>query len=51
MGTVPSHASAGSLAEIARGERWLADGDEVILRGRAGDVELAEVRGRIRPVI
>ena len=24
----------------ARGERWLADGDEVVLRGRAGDVEL-----------
>jgi fumarylacetoacetase len=39
----------GSLAEIGRGERWLADGDEVVLRGRAGDVELDEVSGRIAP--
>jgi fumarylacetoacetase len=39
----------GSLAELWRGERWLADGDEVVLRGRAGDVELGEVRGRVRP--
>ena len=37
----------GSLGEIGRGERWLADGDEVVLRGRCGDVELGEVRGRI----
>jgi fumarylacetoacetase len=37
----------GSLGEIARGERWLADDDEVVLRGRAGDVELGEVRGRV----
>ena len=37
----------GSLAEIARGERWLADGDEVVFRGRAGDVALGEVRGRV----
>src|SRR4051812_8058718 len=37
----------GSLGEIGRGERWLADGEEVVLRGRAGDVELGEVRGRI----
>ena len=37
----------GSLAELWRGERWLADGDEVVLRGRAGDVELGEVRGRV----
>ena len=39
----------GSLGEIARGERWLADGDEVVLRGRAGRVELGEVRGRVLP--
>jgi fumarylacetoacetase len=39
----------GSLGEIARGERWLAVGDEVVLRGRAGDVELGEVRGRVLP--
>jgi fumarylacetoacetase len=37
----------GSLAEIGRGERWLADGEEVVLRGRAGEVELGEVRGRV----
>ena len=37
----------GSLAELWHGERWLADGDEVVLRGRAGDVELGEVRGRV----
>ena len=37
----------GSLAELWRGERWLADGDEVVLRGRAGAVELGEVRGRV----
>jgi fumarylacetoacetase len=36
----------GSLGEIARGERWLADGEEVVLRGRIGeDGELGEVRG------
>ena len=39
----------GSLAELWGGERWLADGDEVVLRGRAGDVELGEVRGRVGP--
>ena len=39
--------SEGSLAEIGGGERWLQDGDEVVLRGRAGAVELGEVRGRI----
>ncbi len=37
----------GSLAEHFGGERWLADGDEVVLRGRAGGVTLGEVRGRI----
>ena len=37
----------GSLAELHRGERWLEDGDEVVLRGSAGDVALGEVRGRI----
>ncbi|HTN24054.1 MAG TPA: fumarylacetoacetate hydrolase family protein [Solirubrobacteraceae bacterium] len=39
----------GSLAELFGGERWLADGDEVVLRGRAGGVELGEVRGRVLP--
>jgi len=41
----------GSLAELWGGERWLADGDEVVLRGRAGDVELGEVRGRVGPTL
>ena len=39
--------SEGSLAEAFGGERWLADGDEVVLRGRAGAIELGDVRGRI----
>ena len=41
--------SRGSLIELFWNERFLADGDEVVLRGRAGDVELAEVSGRIVP--
>ncbi len=28
---------------------FLEDGDEVVLRGRAGAVELGEVRGRVLP--
>jgi fumarylacetoacetase len=42
-----ARASEGSLAELWRGERWLQDGAEIVLRGRAGSVELGEVRGRI----
>jgi fumarylacetoacetase len=45
----PGHGTHGSLAEHFGGERWLADGDEVVLRGRAGDIELGEVRGRVLP--
>jgi fumarylacetoacetase len=42
--------SEGSMIELFRGERFLEDGDEVVLRGRAAnDVELGEVRGRILP--
>jgi fumarylacetoacetase len=53
--------SEGSLIELARNgaeplrlpdgsERsFLADGDEVVLRARAGDLELGEVRGRVLP--
>ena len=37
----------GSLVELGRG--FLADGDEVVIRGRAGSVELGEVRGRVLP--
>jgi fumarylacetoacetase len=37
--------------ELPGGETrtFLEDGDEVVLRGRGGDVELGEVRGRIEP--
>ena len=39
--------SEGSLLELWAGERFLADGDEVVLRARGGEVELGEVRGRV----
>ncbi|HVH51081.1 MAG TPA: fumarylacetoacetate hydrolase family protein [Gaiellaceae bacterium] len=39
----------GSLIELTNNERFLADGDEVVLRARGGDVELGEVRGRVIP--
>ncbi len=39
--------SRGSLIELTWNEKLLEDGDEVVLRGRAGDVELGEIRGRI----
>jgi fumarylacetoacetase len=57
----PEHGSEGSLIELTRnGEdpvglangstrTFLEDGDEVVLRGRAGELELAEVRGTILP--
>jgi fumarylacetoacetase len=38
----------GSMIELFRGERFLEDGDEVVLRGRAANgIELGEVRGRV----
>jgi fumarylacetoacetase len=37
----------GSLIELFGGARFLADGDEVVLRARGGPVELGEVRGRV----
>jgi fumarylacetoacetase len=40
--------SEGSLIELWKNSRFLEDGDEVVLRGRAGAVELGEVRGRVR---
>ena len=55
------HGSEGSLIELtSNGEHdvgladgstraFLEDGDEVVLRGRAGELELAEVRGTILP--
>jgi fumarylacetoacetase len=45
----PGPGSEGSLIELYRNERFLEDGDEVVLRGRAGEVELGEVRGRVLP--
>jgi fumarylacetoacetase len=42
-----SPGSEGSLIELWRNTRFLADGDEVVLRGRTRDVELGEVRGRV----
>jgi len=45
----PEPGSEGSLLELWQGERFLADGDEVVLRARGGAVELGEVRGRVRP--
>jgi fumarylacetoacetase len=42
--------SEGSMIELFRGERFLEDGDEIILRGRAANgVDLGEVRGRVLP--
>jgi fumarylacetoacetase len=42
--------SEGSMIELFRGERFLDDGDEVVLRGRAANgIQLGEVRGRVRP--
>ncbi|HXG77680.1 MAG TPA: fumarylacetoacetase [Gaiellaceae bacterium] len=57
----PEHGSEGSLIELTwNGSQplrlgdgstrtFLEDGDEVVLRGRAGPVELGEVRGRVHP--
>jgi fumarylacetoacetase len=39
--------SGGSLIELSQNERFLADGDDVVLRGRG----LAEVRGRVLPAV
>jgi fumarylacetoacetase len=43
----PDPDSRGSLIELYWNEKFLEDGDEVVLRGRAGDVELGDVSGRI----
>ena len=45
----PDAGSEGSLLELWQNSRFLADGDEVVLRGRAGDLRLGEVRGRVVP--
>jgi fumarylacetoacetase len=45
----PHPGSEGSLIELTGNTSFLADGDEVVLRGRAGALELGEVRGRVLP--
>jgi fumarylacetoacetase len=46
----PEQGSEGSMIELFRGERFLEDGDELVLRGHAANgVELGEVRGRVLP--
>jgi fumarylacetoacetase len=46
----PEPGTEGSMIELYRGERFLADGDELVLRGRAANgTELGEVRGRVLP--
>jgi fumarylacetoacetase len=44
----PEPGSEGSLIELTHGA-FLEDGDEVVLRGRAGEIDLGEVRGRVVP--
>jgi fumarylacetoacetase len=44
----PEPGSEGSLIELTQ-DAFLEDGDEVVLRGRAGEIELGEVRGRVLP--
>jgi fumarylacetoacetase len=46
-GTISSPGNPGCLLE--RDGPFLADGDEVVLRGRAGDISLGEVTGVITP--
>jgi fumarylacetoacetase len=45
----PLPGSEGSLIELTNNTAFLADGDEVVLRGKAGELELGEVRGRVLP--
>ena len=48
----PEPGSEGSMIELFHGERFLADGNEVVLRGRAANgMELGEVRGRVLPAL
>jgi fumarylacetoacetase len=43
-------ASEGSMIELYGGERFLEDGDELVLRGHAANgIGLGEVRGRVLP--
>ena len=47
----PRPGSEGSLIELTDNTSFLADGDEVVLRGKAGELELGEVRGRVLPPV
>jgi fumarylacetoacetase len=47
----PEPGSEGSLIELTQNGSFLADGDEVVLRGWAGPVQLGEVRGRVLPSV
>ncbi len=48
-GTVsgPTPDSYGSLIELYQRQRFLADGDTVVLHGRAGDIQLGDVVGTV----
>lgn len=46
-GTISSAQASGCLLET--GGPYLADGDEVVITGRAGDISLGEVRGTVTP--
>ena len=46
----PEPGTEGSMIELFRGERFLEDGDELVLRGHAANgFELGSVRGRVLP--
>jgi fumarylacetoacetase len=47
----PDQGSEGSLIELTRNTSFLEDRDEVVLRGRAGELELGEVRGRVSAAV
>ena len=47
----PDPGSEGSLIELTHNTSFLDDGDEVVLRGKAGELELGEVRGRVLPAV
>jgi fumarylacetoacetase len=45
----PDPGSEGSLIELTHDTRFLADGDEVVLRAHGGELALGDVRGRVIP--
>lgn len=46
-GTVSGPEDVGSLLELYKGERFLADGDTVTIRGRSGETDLGAVVGTV----